>query len=418
MTGRIVGLTFVGLLSVSCLHPRAAADSPPTEIPGVICRGQHLVVGINQGGGFGVGKENGNKWAGFQFPPGPQHESLAIFFWGEGWKISYKYREEGKVVDTTAWWQPEVGWPPPKANGFEPISARSLRDDDQECLYEVVVRTTDGRLQLTFLFIFRKAYPSVIVTTQVQNTSDRELFDIIYARTADFDIHQNTVNDWTSNDSAAFATGNNPAKNTPRVMMSIAGFAGKQDCSRATVFYAEESAWDDFDIRGPGRRVVKNRTPVTTDGHGSVHYNLYALRPTETSEVETVYSAAFTGGGPIILTPGGIGIPGHVPSAPKFEEADADKSGALSQREAAAIPGLDFGRADRTEEGEIGKEEYSRRTEGFATPTFEEADADKSGALSQREAAAIPGFDFGRADRSGDGKLDKDEFDAATRGTD
>src|SRR5512132_2070052 len=109
----LVGLSLVGLLSVSGLRPCAVTAAPPTDIPGRICRGQHLVVGMNEGGGFGVGKENGANWAGFQFPPGPVHESLAIFFWGEGWKVSYKFREGTKVVDTTAWWQPEVGWPPP-----------------------------------------------------------------------------------------------------------------------------------------------------------------------------------------------------------------------------------------------------------------------------------------------------------------
>jgi len=42
----------------------------------------------------------------------------------------------------------------------------------------VVVKTKDNRLKLTFDFLFRKAYPSVLVTPKIANISSVKLFDI------------------------------------------------------------------------------------------------------------------------------------------------------------------------------------------------------------------------------------------------
>lgn len=398
----------VPAVAVALQIPTSLAG-PPTPIPGEICQGKHLVIGVNDGGGFGVGQENTAKWAGFQFPPGPQHESLAIFFWGEGWKISYKERERDKIVDTTAWWQPSVGWPPPTANRFLPISATTLRNDDQACVREVVVQTSDKKLQLTFVFTFRKAYPSVIVSTTVENISRQEIFDIIYARAADYDVHQNTSNGWTSNDNAVFACGNNPTKGTPLVVMSIAGYVD-EECQRdVQVFYSEEFAWDDFafpGIRGPGNVVVKNREPSVRDGFGAVHYHLGVLRRREAKKVYTVYSAAFTDkcpvGGPIIGTPAIL--------IPAFSKLDANEDGALSQGETLKL-GLDLSRFDLKKDGKIDLEEF-RLVAAARLPTFAEADTNDDGFVSQAEAALIRGLNFSSADASRDGKLDQEEYEA------
>lgn len=288
------------------VSPQTGGDltalSPPTPIPGVICTGALLEIGINPGGSFGVGA--GLTGTGFRFPAsaGAAAESLAYAFWGDGWKISYKRLRGGVLVDTTAYWQPEVGFPPPPDTEFEPVTdgLDILRDDDQECLIRVRVRTADRRLLLAFEFNFRKAYPSVVVTTKVKNISRIRLFDVVYARVADYDIHQNTFNAWSSNDNAAFACGNNPAGPTPLVVMSIAGYdvdlvrGGSIRRPDARVFYAEEDAWDDYSVRGPGTQVTKNRIPFPFDGNGAVHYKLVDLRPDETKDVVTVYSAAFT----------------------------------------------------------------------------------------------------------------------------
>ena len=86
------------------LGPRVMVDG--TEIPGYICTGDLLTVGFNKGGGFGVGDLAAIVGTGFQFPPGEDFESLAYATWGEGWKISYKFKKGGEVRDRTAWWQP------------------------------------------------------------------------------------------------------------------------------------------------------------------------------------------------------------------------------------------------------------------------------------------------------------------------
>jgi len=149
----------------------AGAASVTGSIPGVICTGDLLTIGLNEGGSF-IFDETG-----FRFPTDDAvNESLAVAFFGEGWKISYKEREGGTVVDTTAYFQPGLGF-----GNAEPVSAKLVRDDDQECLYEAVVRTTDGKLVLKFTFQFRKAYPSVVLTTEVSSRHHNDVFDIVYA---------------------------------------------------------------------------------------------------------------------------------------------------------------------------------------------------------------------------------------------
>jgi len=311
------------------------ANSPAAEIPGVTCSGKSLDIGLNPGGGFGVG--SGLVGVGFRFPNslGDKAESLAYAFWGEGWKLSYKERmKDGTVVDTTAFWQPEFGYPPPARSNFEPVSAGLVRDDDQACVYSAVVRTKDHKVYLAFNFDFQKEFPSVVLTTTVASVGWAKLFDVIYARAVDYDVHQNTLNDWSSNDSAAFATGNSVTGDTPLVTLSVAGFVedqvdGLTDCSRGhggwkdvlgsgyhressakcdtgpRILLVDEDTFDgfadpDYDQRGPGNSVVKNRVPHTSDGFASIHYLLGELQPGRPKSVVTVYSGALTAptGGP------------------------------------------------------------------------------------------------------------------------
>lgn len=295
-----------------------------SEIPGVICSGKTLDIGLNQGGGFGVGSVSG-VGTGFRFPNslGDDAESLAIWFWGEGWKLSYKERmRDGSVVDKTAYWQPSIGYPPPASSNFEPVSAKLLRDDEQACVYKVMVRTKDRKIYLTFDFDFQKAFPSVVLTTTVASASWSHLFDVIYARAVDYDIHTNTNNFWSSNDTAAFACGNNGT--TPSVTLSVAGMVdpaasspshvcrhGKalgtcdyRECADTAprVFYVDEDTFDylgggydvDYDERGPGDSVIKNRVPYAFDGFASVYYLLGELNAGQKKSVATVYSAAYS----------------------------------------------------------------------------------------------------------------------------
>ena len=258
-------------------EPAAFADSAAASMPGVICSGDLLTIGLNEGGSFIF------EGTGFQFPSGAANESLAVAFLGEGWKLSYKEDEGGTIVDTTASFQPGLGF-----NNAEPVSARLVRDDDQECLYEVVVRTTDRKLALKFEFQFRKAYPSVVLTTEVRSRHRRELFDIIYARLVDWDVNGDTVNHWTSDSNAAYA-----CEGTTTV--GVAGFdidevkRSRQETPR--ILYADEYSWDDLTTRGPGSDVRKNRVPTEVDSNAGIHYKLHELRKPQSVSVYTLYFA-------------------------------------------------------------------------------------------------------------------------------
>ena len=56
--------------------------------------------------------------------------------------------------------------------------------------------------------------------------------------------------------------------------------------------------------------------------------------------------------------------------------------------------------------------------EAAGMPSFSQADKDKSGAVEQSEAAEITGLDLTSADKDGDGKLSRSEFEAATKAGD
>lgn len=48
-------------------------------------------------------------------------------------------------------------------------------------------------------------------------------------------------------------------------------------------------------------------------------------------------------------------------------------------------------------------------------PSFSKADKDGSGAIEEKEAAGLAGIDFSSADRDGDGRLSRSEYEAATK---
>lgn len=52
---------------------------------------------------------------------------------------------------------------------------------------------------------------------------------------------------------------------------------------------------------------------------------------------------------------------------------------------------------------------------GGAT-SFQKIDADGNGAVSMDEARSVPGLDFAKADKNGDGQLSKSEYESATKG--
>jgi hypothetical protein len=259
-------------------NPEFADTARAASMPGVICSGDLLTIGLNEGGSFIF------DGTGFRFPADdPANESLAVAFFGEGWKISYKELEDGAVVDTTAYFQPDLGF-----GNAEPVSAKLLRDDDQECLYEAVVRTTDGKLVLKFTFQFRKAYPSVVLTTEVRSRHRREVFDIIYARLVDWDVNNDTFNHWTSDSNAAYACEGTTTAGVAGFDIDKVKHSGQET---PRILYADEYSWDDHTIRGPGLDVRKNRVPTEEDSNAGIHYKLHSLKKSQSVSVYTLYFA-------------------------------------------------------------------------------------------------------------------------------
>jgi EF hand len=51
-------------------------------------------------------------------------------------------------------------------------------------------------------------------------------------------------------------------------------------------------------------------------------------------------------------------MPGGKSSAPPFQQIDLNRDGSLSQSEAAAVPGLDFKKADTNHDNKLSRAEY------------------------------------------------------------
>ncbi len=284
---------------------------PPTPIPGEIIEGDYLRIGINPGGTLGVGSTDpgvGFQWAGL--PPNNFTESLAIWWWGEGYKIAYKEKHFHTWVDTVAYYQPGYGWPPPAGTNIVPVSEKLIRNDDNAAIKQVKVRTADGKLLLTFTFTLLKEYPELNLETTIQNLSYEPIRDVVYTRIADWDVGTITANMWASTDHAAYAWGKCKDLNNAVVQLTIAGHDGKaadidgfsmmswmqEPCAPAQmpiVSYVDLLAWDDMTVRKPNEVVQSFVPKMMMDYAAGIYYKIGDLMPKSKATVYTVYQANF-----------------------------------------------------------------------------------------------------------------------------
>lgn len=324
----LITVTVVSLILVlGTGHAQPAAQqggdvgitSALNPVPGVIFTGDYLRIGINNGGTFGVTNPAGGvadpgvglQWAGDTPFTTPSTESLAWAWWGEGYNIAYKtQREGGSLVDHVAYYQPGYGWPPPVATNIVPVSATTIINDDQKAIRQVVVRTRDGILQLTFTFTFLKEYPKVILQTTVKNVgfSLLPVTDVVYKRLVDFDVcTAQTSNEWASTANAAFAWENNPGPTgyipstmVGPVQLTVAGYQEDVATSADSLpTYVDLNAWDDMTVRKPGQ-VLQSFVPITGDHAAGIYYDLTNLARLVDNQdvVYTVYQANFPPLGP------------------------------------------------------------------------------------------------------------------------
>ena len=242
----------------------------PTPIPGVIFTGDYIRIGINPGGTLGVGNGS-DPGTGFQYPIGPQYESLAIWWWGEGYVFAYKTEDKpGVWVDHVAYWQPSFGYPPPAACNINPVSFSRIRNDDNYAKVRAEVHTADGALKIRFVWMFPKHMKYVTLKTYIETTVPVK--DLIYKRFVDWDIHWQTYNDWSSDSHSVYASFYNETLGS-RVVLTVAGQShpawGKY------LAYAELYGWDDYMARPPFEAIQSHDTPIANyDGAAMITFDL------------------------------------------------------------------------------------------------------------------------------------------------
>ena len=273
------------------------SSAPPTAIPGVTFTGKYIQIGLNKGGTFGWGNRT-DPGTGFQFPIGPQHESLAIYWWGEGYVFFYKVQDaSGQWVDNVAYWWPELGWPIPAACNLKYVNSAVRRDDHQGAIFVATLRTLDDLLEFRFRFWFPKEQKYVIMDTVVTNIGKRTVRDILYKRIVDWDIHQDTYNLWTSDSHSAYAHYLNQSLGM-NIEMSVTGYGTPLFGPSNLPAYTDLYAWDDATLtppmRDPGRYDVQSHEDsLSFDGAAAIYFDMGQLGPTHNKKVALVYQAGW-----------------------------------------------------------------------------------------------------------------------------
>lgn len=302
------------LHSVSSFSPQSVkTQAAPTIIPGWIFQGMYLRTGINYGGTIGVGQADPG--TGFQFPIGPGFESLAIWWWGEGYVVCYKILSPtGIWVDNVAYWWPSLGiypngaLPPPWGSGQPPafcniviVNNMLILDDNNTAHVRTVVQTLDGVLEITFDWEFPKQQAYLKLMTTIKNLSNQQVRDVLYKRIVDWDIWWNVLNDWTCDCHAAFASLYINATTT--ICMSVTGWGYHETLSPGPAAYVDLYAWDDIKTtpasttpttRHPGTKLIQthNSPDLAMDYNAALYYEIGDLWGKVKRSVLTVYQAA------------------------------------------------------------------------------------------------------------------------------
>ena len=292
---------FAGSMNSLFLSPQSPiSKGTPTPIPGNVYTGMYIRIGVNWGGTFGVGNGTDGFGVGFQYPIGNQFESLAIWWWGEGYVIFYKtLSPTGVWVDNKAYWWPSLGWPPPPFCRMVHVAHGQYMNDDNRAVFWSTMKTIDGALTLTFAFSFPKHQKYVLLQTVIKNNLGAKLRDVLYKRIVDWDIHQEILNHWTSDAHAAYASLFSTRENR-WIELSVAGYTNPTLYPHL-VSYVDLWAWDDIDAwgnstttRDPGKMDIQSHDkPLLFDGNAALYYDLWDLNPYETRNVWTVYQAGW-----------------------------------------------------------------------------------------------------------------------------
>ena len=149
---------------------------PTSDVTGLAAeyRGNHLHFGISDYGEIMP----------FQFPIGSEHLMRGAFI--SGYTLAYI----AGGVDVVTYAQFGV------RSGIEPVSFTELVNTDRQVVVRVVVQTTDGNIEITRTFTFNRVEKFVHLATQLRNTSEGELRDVVFKSLADWDVNSVFSNDW------------------------------------------------------------------------------------------------------------------------------------------------------------------------------------------------------------------------------
>jgi len=279
----------VGEQGPGTVHP-----APLTNIPGFICTGNFIKIGVNNFGTLGVGETDPG--TGFQFPIGAQYESLAWAWWGHGFKLVYRLPAGDKV----SLWHPSQGYPPPASSNITLIrsaNAGLIKNTATKCEIKVAWRTTDWNLLVTRHWMFDKAYPSVSVVTTVTNIGVKTIADVVWVEYVDWDVHNHVANDWINDAHGAYASYNNTELGGT-VHMGVTGYGIPSNGEVPEVFFVDLWGWDDHKVayRGPGAAMMQSpmQRLYTADLYVGLHYEVSEyFEPNEAVAFKTVFEAAY-----------------------------------------------------------------------------------------------------------------------------
>lgn len=244
--------------------PQSSDDAPrgPSVKSGTpfSSTGTYLKIGISPAAHYG----DYNLGYGFQYPIGFEH--AAVEWWGEGFTFGYT-----------------VGGAPFYATSYESggvqnlslISATIISDTATEAIYEVVLRTTDNRVELVHRFHFLKDRKYVTLTTIIKNLSSEVLNGVRYRRIWDFDM-DNTAD-------------SNDGFNIDMSRFMLYAWETHYAALAASLLNPPTEwdvyAWDDIDTYLPGSSIYNGPFPAYGDYNVRLEWVYETLSPGQSKQI-------------------------------------------------------------------------------------------------------------------------------------
>ncbi|GEM_PF-7022640 len=161
------------------------------------------------------------------------------------------------------------------SNTLTAVSYQEIENTASRTIVEVVLRTTDNKIELRRKFYFDKSGQAVAVSAKVKNISGATLTNVVLKEDADWDVDGDYLDDnwnYDSTHNMIYADDSN--------YVSIAGEFAPD--------FATSHGWGQYSQR----LTTDNRSPATLfDGFEILHYELGSLGDGEEKELQVVYAA-------------------------------------------------------------------------------------------------------------------------------